>query len=220
LEEWASAVDELGGHPMHVAVLHQCGAIVHLAADETAALDHAHGLLALAHEHGYALFRVDALEAIADAQARRGNGVLAARLLGAAGAECDRMGYVGHWRPNPETAGAEHAAIAAAEPKAFGEGRALSVADAVELAARSRSERSRATQGWDSLTPTERNVVSLVADGLSNADIAARLLMSVPTVKSHLTHVFTKLGLTNRTELAAAAERRASRGSDSATTWG
>ena len=40
------------------------------------------------------------------------------------------------------------------------------------------------------------------------ADIATRLLMSVPTVKSHLTHVFAKLGLSNRTELAAAATSR------------
>jgi DNA-binding CsgD family transcriptional regulator len=209
LDDWAATVDELGCHPMHVAVFHQCGAIVHLAnGDDAMALDHAHGLLDLAHEHGYALFRVDALEAIADAQARRGNGVLAARLLGAARAERDRVGYVGLWRPDPESVAVEHAAIAAADPQAFEEGRGLSVADATELAGRARSERTRATHGWDSLTPTERNVVGLVADGLSNADIAARLLMSVPTVKSHLTHVFTKLSLTNRTELAAAATQR------------
>jgi DNA-binding CsgD family transcriptional regulator len=66
--------------------------------------------------------------------------------------------------------------------------------------------RSPLTISW--LTPTERKVVGLVAGGRSNADIAARLLMSVPTVKSHLTHVFTKLNLTNRAELAAAATQR------------
>jgi DNA-binding CsgD family transcriptional regulator len=46
------------------------------------------------------------------------------------------------------------------------------------------------------------------AGGDTNADIAERLLMSVPTVKTHLTHVFTKLDMTNRTEVAAEASRR------------
>ncbi len=211
LKDWTATVDELGRHPMHVAVLHQCSAIVHLATgDDAAALDHAHLLLELAHDRGYALFRVDALEAIADAQAKRGNEVLAARLLGAARAERDRIGYAGRWRPDPEAVTADHERLAGAHPDASAEGRALSMAEAVELAGRSRSQPTRATHGWDSLTPTERRVVDLVADGLSNADIAGRLLMSVPTVKSHLTHVFTKLDMTNRTELAAAASQRRS----------
>jgi DNA-binding NarL/FixJ family response regulator len=43
-------------------------------------------------------------------------------------------------------------------------------------------------------------VVSAVAEGLTNADIADQLYMSVPTVKAHITHIRTKLGLTNRTQ--------------------
>ena len=46
-------------------------------------------------------------------------------------------------------------------------------------------------------------VAYLVADGLTNGAVAERLLMSVATVKSHLTHIYAKVGVANRTELAA-----------------
>ncbi len=52
------------------------------------------------------------------------------------------------------------------------------------------------------LTPREREVAELVADGLSNAAIAERLVVSVRTVTSHLDHAYTKLGIRSRTELA------------------
>ncbi len=60
-----------------------------------------------------------------------------------------------------------------------------------------------------SLTPTELEVVRLVVDGLSNPEIGRRLFMSRGTVKAHLSHVYAKLGVANRTELAtlAAAQR-------------
>jgi len=45
--------------------------------------------------------------------------------------------------------------------------------------------------------------VRLVAEGLSNPEIGARLFMSRSTVKTHLSHVYAKLGVANRTELAA-----------------
>jgi DNA-binding NarL/FixJ family response regulator len=57
----------------------------------------------------------------------------------------------------------------------------------------------------NALSPRERDVVSAVAEGLTNADIAERLYMSVPTVKAHVTHILTKLGLTNRTQIALLA---------------
>ena len=56
--------------------------------------------------------------------------------------------------------------------------------------------------GWPSLTPTEQAVVALVAEGLSNPDIAERLFISRSTVKTHLNHVFTKLDVSSRAELA------------------
>jgi DNA-binding CsgD family transcriptional regulator len=53
------------------------------------------------------------------------------------------------------------------------------------------------------LTPTEREVAELVAEGLSNPGIADRLFISRAIVKTHLTHVFTKLDITNRAQLTA-----------------
>jgi len=56
-------------------------------------------------------------------------------------------------------------------------------------------------------------VIDLVADGLTNPEIAERLLMARGTVKTHLEHVYAKTGLRNRTELAAAAtQHRLDRG--------
>ena len=52
------------------------------------------------------------------------------------------------------------------------------------------------------------HVVALVADGLSNAEIAQRLLMGRATVKTHLTHIFTKTGTENRSQLAGLYHRR------------
>ena len=76
-------------------------------------------------------------------------------------------------------------------------------------AQRGRGERKRPTSGWASLTPTECDVVRLVSEGLANKDIAARLFVSPPTVQTHLTHVYTKLGLTSRVQLAQEAARHA-----------
>jgi DNA-binding NarL/FixJ family response regulator len=49
--------------------------------------------------------------------------------------------------------------------------------------------------------------VAAVADGLTNPEIGARLFMSRATVKTHLSHVYSKLGVANRTELASLAAR-------------
>ncbi len=87
-------------------------------------------------------------------------------------------------------------------------GSAMSWTEAVSYAQRGRGSRRRPTSGWPSLTPTEDQVVGLVAAGLSNKEVSARLFMAVPTVKSHLTHVFAKLGLASRGELIAAAASR------------
>jgi DNA-binding CsgD family transcriptional regulator len=64
-----------------------------------------------------------------------------------------------------------------------------------------RDERKRPSGGWASLTPVERDVVRLVSEGLANKDIAARLFVSPRTVQTHLTDVYTKLGLTSRVQL-------------------
>lgn len=84
-------------------------------------------------------------------------------------------------------------------------GDGMSLDEAVAYVRRSRGSRGRPTSGWDSLTPTEREVVRLAVEGLNNPEIGARLFMSRGTVKTHLSHVYAKLGVSNRTELATLA---------------
>jgi DNA-binding CsgD family transcriptional regulator len=90
---------------------------------------------------------------------------------------------------------------------AWAEGAGLSTDEAIAYAQRRRGERKRPTSGWASLTPTERDVVRLVGEGLANNDIATRLFVSPRTVQTHLTHVYTKLGITSRVQLAQEAAR-------------
>ena len=90
---------------------------------------------------------------------------------------------------------------------AYAEGQLLPVEDAVAYTTRARGERKRPSSGWASVTPTEERVVALAAEGLTNARIAERLFISAGTVKVHLGHIFAKLGMQTRAELAAEATR-------------
>jgi DNA-binding CsgD family transcriptional regulator len=62
-----------------------------------------------------------------------------------------------------------------------------------------------ATDGWEALTTSELTVARLVAEGLTNREVAERLYVSPHTVNSHLRHVFAKLGINSRVELARLA---------------
>ncbi len=66
-----------------------------------------------------------------------------------------------------------------------------------------RGRQDRPQAGWVSLTPTERTVARFVAEGLSNPQIGDRLYISRRTVQTHLAHVFTKLDISSRAQLAA-----------------
>lgn len=87
------------------------------------------------------------------------------------------------------------------------QGAALSTPEAINHARDSRTEHNRPASGWASLTPAERNVAHLIAEGLRNKDIAAKLVVSIRTVESHLTHIYTKLNLSSRVQLAQEAAR-------------
>jgi DNA-binding CsgD family transcriptional regulator len=71
-----------------------------------------------------------------------------------------------------------------------------------------RGPRKRPKSGWDSLTATELTVARLVAEGLSNPEIADRMFISRGTVHTHVSHILAKLGLSSRVGLAAEASRR------------
>jgi DNA-binding CsgD family transcriptional regulator len=79
-------------------------------------------------------------------------------------------------------------------------------------AARSRSELDRVggrrRGAADGLTPTERRIAELVAEGLANKEIATRLYVTVRTVETHLTHAYAKLGVRTRAQLANRIRQR------------
>lgn len=72
----------------------------------------------------------------------------------------------------------------------------------IERVSEGASARERARTALDALSPRERDVAAAIARGRTNAEIAAELFMSVPTVKGHVTQVMLKLGVSNRTQVA------------------
>jgi len=64
-------------------------------------------------------------------------------------------------------------------------------------------------EGTDVLTARERQILQLLADGMSNADVAGQLFISQETVKSHVRHILTKLEADTRTQAVAIALRDA-----------
>ena len=156
--------------------------------------------------------RLAILTLVAECHRQLGHSEEAVRLLAAVDAYTRAVGIVGerfvmtagHLPADEEHGGLEPARIEALRA----EGGAMSFDELVAYALRGRGVRRRPSTGWPALTPTERQVADLVALGQSNKDVAARLFMSVATVKTHLTHVYAKLGLTTRAQLAAAAANR------------
>jgi len=83
-----------------------------------------------------------------------------------------------------------------------------------ELRASGESARRRDPSTARDLTPQEIQVASFVAKGMTNREAAAQLFLSPRTVDYHLRSIFTKLGITSRTELAAISDQLASTGTD------
>jgi predicted ATPase/class 3 adenylate cyclase/DNA-binding CsgD family transcriptional regulator len=173
----------------------------------------AHEALARAAEDEAYLFIPDILECLGTLAGQAGSHREAARLFGAVEAIRLRIGAV---RFKVYEAGFEASVATLRDAMsendfdtAWSEGAALSTEEAIAYAQRGRGQRKRPTSGWASLTPTERDVVRLVSEGLSNNDIATRLFVSPRTVQTHLTHVYTKLSLTSRVQLVQEAARHA-----------
>lgn len=196
--------DALGMPRVRAEALHEQALL--LAADDVgAALQRCHEALALAVEHDLRALWPDALDTLAAlVDAEQG-----ARLLAAADATRATL-----LLPRDATAARDRDALATRLEAALGveafaeasaQAAALGPAEAVAFARRARGSRARPLGGWGSLTPTEREVVQLAVEGCTNPEIGARLFMSRSTVKTHLSHVYAKLGVANRTELATLA---------------
>jgi predicted ATPase/class 3 adenylate cyclase/DNA-binding CsgD family transcriptional regulator len=137
----------------------------------------------------------------------------AARLLGAGASIAAAVGDRARWKIVDDLRADAESALATrlgeeVLDRLLGEGRLLTVEEVVAYARRGRGERRRPSSGWESLTPMEERVVRLVAEGLPNAAIAERLFVSVRTVTTHLTHVYAKVGVGSRSELAVTAAAR------------
>ena len=147
----------------------------------------------------------------------------AARMIDAA------RGYGTVGRPLPQAQALEAAAVALAESKevaaaracyndAFAGYQALGAAwDIARIQATFRAygirrgplaKHRRAAYGWESLTPTEVTIVDLVAQGLSNPQIAGQLFLSRRTVQGHVSHILAKLELRSRMDIAREAALR------------
>jgi DNA-binding CsgD family transcriptional regulator len=74
------------------------------------------------------------------------------------------------------------------------------------------SKHRRAVSGWDSLTDTELKVAAFVEEGLSNPEIAARLMLSRRTVATHVSHILKKLHVATRTDIARESALRTAAG--------
>jgi predicted ATPase/DNA-binding CsgD family transcriptional regulator len=166
-----------------------------------------HQGLALAREGDDQLGFVDGLEALADLAMKRGDDPMAVRLWAAASSARASLGYTRNARDR-----AVHEERLGDWTKRLGtertttlwtDGEGLRLEEALAYAARRRGSRRRPTAGWHSLTPAESEVARLVAQHRTNPEIARLLFISRATVKTHLLHIFAKVGVSSRSELAA-----------------
>lgn len=152
------------------------------------------------------------VEAVGGLAAAAGRHEEAGRLLGAAHALRDSCGYA----RTPWESASYEADLALVRQElsrkefegALRQGARLSTEQAVAQAAKGLGRRGRPANGWTALTATEQKVAALLAEGLTNREIAERLFITPSTVKKHVSNIFCKLGVTRRSELAGAVWRR------------
>ena len=171
-----------------------------------------HEALAARAELRLWIYMPQTLDALAQVAAGLESRDEAARLLGAAKRSRGDLGLV-RWPPDQPRFRALGDALRAemgeeAFDAATAEGAAMPLDQAVAWIRRARGSRKRPASGWESLTPTESQVVELVAEGLTNPQIGERMFISRATVKVHLAHIFQKLDVKTRAELSAQAARR------------
>ena len=144
------------------------------------------------------------LQAAADAHARGSRPLGLALACEDAGSALARQGHAERARRLLDQAAGIYERLGAARDLA----RAEAALREAGIRRGRRGPRSRPQFGWPSLTPTEHSVAGLVAEGLSNPQIGERLYISHRTVQTHLAHVFAKLDISSRAQLAAEVTRQ------------
>jgi predicted ATPase/DNA-binding CsgD family transcriptional regulator len=168
-----------------------------------------HEAIAIAVPRGFRPLLADALAGLAIVAAGLESSEEAMRLLGASDRALTDLDGRTRWKPEQASLDELRDRLEAElGPEPYAEGRELSLENAIGWARRARGQRRRPERGWEGLTPTELRVVELVAEGLTNPQIGERMFISRGTVKVHMSHIFAKLGMATRAELAAEATRR------------
>jgi DNA-binding CsgD family transcriptional regulator len=212
-DEALAIAERIGNVPTIALAKEICGRLAGGQEQWTEAENLFHDALAVRVRHRILLNIPQTFDALAEVAAGLESYEEAARMLGAAQRARADLGLE-RWRPDR----ARFAQLEEDLRTALGEvafeaalssGAELPFDQAVAWISRARGERKRPGRGWESLTPTELRVVELVAQGLTNPQIAERMFISRGTAKVHLSHIFAKLGVTTRSELAAEATRRA-----------
>ncbi|HEY6550995.1 MAG TPA: LuxR C-terminal-related transcriptional regulator, partial [Solirubrobacterales bacterium] len=206
-------VAERTGASWVVALACMCLASVSLDTEQWSEADsQVHRALEAIEARGLVALIPDALELLAEVAAGLHSDEEATRLLGAASQARTRHELVRSEAQGLRVATLEQTLRERLDSEgleeAFAEGRALDAGEGVAWARRARGERKRPPGGWESLTPTELEVVRHAATGLTNPQIGEQMFISRGTVKVHLSHIYAKLGVRNRSELAADAARR------------
>jgi DNA-binding CsgD family transcriptional regulator len=99
-------------------------------------------------------------------------------------------------------------AIDAARATATRLGAAPLLVELRELGSTSAADRSRSSRRDEPLTPREEEILALVAQGRSNAEVGRQLFISAKTVSVHVSNILAKLGASGRTEAVALARSR------------
>lgn len=235
LEESLALSREVGYKEGIAWSLNQLGVLAHREGDDRLATDLLRESLETHQNLGDRWRAASVLDAVAEALRAQGRPEPAARLLGAAGAVREAISVP---VPLCERADREaslsraRAELGEASFEAtFSEGRAMSTERAIEYAlalARpptpvettgAEGERRRGAtlpgtlqttpeDGATSLTRREREILGMIAQGLSNPQIAARLVLSEHTVHRHVANILTKLGAHSRAAAVASAARQ------------
>jgi predicted ATPase/DNA-binding CsgD family transcriptional regulator len=206
-EQAASHATECGLAADAARARHHMGRLAWTRGDRASAVNSCHEALGRQLEADDHLGLVETLETLGGLLIAEGRAQRGLPLLAAAATARDGLGFplrpmeagrVAGW----VATGREH--LGEEAQPAWERGAGLSIQEAAAMARRGRGPRRRPAFGWSSLTPAERDVVGLVARGLTNPEIAARLGVSAGTIKDHVSSALRKLGVRTRAELAAA----------------
>ncbi|MGI9118652.1 MAG: LuxR C-terminal-related transcriptional regulator [Acidimicrobiales bacterium] len=198
--------EETGERLLLAETLQWLGQLAHAQGDDREAVGLHLEALRVRSGSGNLVGMPTSLEAVADHVLAAGDAPAAACLFGAAEAIRADTG----WRRTGIEEADHEASRArldqAMEPEKrsaiWANGALMSAEEAMRYACRGRGSRPRPSSGWASLTPAERRVAELVAEGRTNPEVAAHLFVSARTVHTHLLHIYRKLGITSRIQLA------------------